>query len=214
MRCKGKEQSLTRLVLHLTYYLCTRGKSTRNVVITIPHYSFLINIKVMAVKVYLSQNNNSYSSVYGRFFAFADNETPIDLVGLAKHMSEHNTPFSEGTIVGILRDMVKCIRELNLNGQPVKIDGLAIFSTHIENRSGWQKLEDVNLTIGATDEQGKPAGIQALRLCAQATGEFTKAELTKYGTVLLNREWRKKVQEAKKAAGQDTDPEGGDNPQP
>ena len=154
----------------------------------------------MAVKIYLSQNNNTYSSAYGKYYAYADNETPITLEGLADHMAHHNTPFSKGTIVGILKDMVSCIRELNLNGQPVKIDGLAIFSTHVENHNGWKKLEDVNLTIGSTDEQGKPVGIQALRLCAQATGEFTKAELTKYGTVLLNREWRKKVQEAKKAA--------------
>jgi len=166
----------------------------------------------MAVKVYLSQNNNSYSNAYGKYYAFADNETPIDLVGLARHMSEHNTPFSEGTIVGILRDMVKCIRELNLNGQPVKIDNLAIFSAHIENQGGWPTLADVNLTVGMTNEQGKPVGIQAIRQCAQATGDFTKAELTKYGSILLNREWRQKVQEAKKAAGQpdDEDPGSGD----
>ena len=166
----------------------------------------------MAVKVYLSQNNNSYSQAYGKYYAFADNEKPITLEGLADHMAHHNTPFSKGTIVGILKDMVSCIRELNLNGQPVKIDGLAIFSTHIENQNGWPTLADVNLTIGAKDGQGKPMGIQALRLCAQATGEFTKAELTKYGTVLLNREWRAKVHEAKKAAGQsdDDDPGTGD----
>ena len=169
----------------------------------------------MSVKVYLSKNNNQYSSSFGKYYAYADNETPMTLEGLADHMAHHNTPFSKGTIVGILKDMVSCIRELNLNGQPVKIDGLAIFSTHIENQGGWQKLEDVNMVVGAKDDNGKPMGIQALRLCAQATGEFTKAELTKYGTVQLNREWRQKVQEAKKAAGQDdTDPEGGDNPQP
>ena len=161
----------------------------------------------MAVKIYLSKNNNQYNAGYGNYYAFADNETPMTLDGLADHMNHHNTPFSKGTIVGILKDMVTCIRELNLNGQPVKIDGLAIFSTHIENKGGWPKLEDVNLTIGAKNESGHPMGIQALRLCAQATGEFTKAELTKYGTVLLNREWRQKVQEAKKAAGQETDPE-------
>jgi len=156
----------------------------------------------MAVKVYLHQNQIKDSKGYGKYYAYADNESPIDLVGLAKHMSEHNTPFSEGTIIGILKDMVKCIRELNLNGQPVKIDGLAIFSTHIENKGGWDTLADVNLSMG-----GENANIQALRLCAQATGEFSKAELTKYGTVTLNRNWREQVQAAKKAAGDsETDP--------
>ena len=146
----------------------------------------------MAVKTYIRKNLQTGSKGYGRYYAYADNETPIDLVGLARHMSEHNTPFSEGTIIGILRDMVKCIRELNLGGQPVKIDGLAIFSTHIENKGGWASLADVSLSMGGEDDN-----IQALRLCAQATGEFTKSELTKYGSVILNREWRQKVQDAK-----------------
>lgn len=159
----------------------------------------------MAVKTYLVKNTNVSSKSYGKYYAYADNERPITLEDLADHMAHHNTPFSKGTIIGILKDMVSCIRELNLGGQPVKIDGLAIFSTHIENKGGWSKLEDVNLSMG-----GKDDNIRALRLCAQATGEFTKAELTKYGTVMLNREWRAKVQEAKQAAGQPTDPDDGE----
>lgn len=151
------------------------------------------------LKVYLRKNTNKDAKGFGKYYAFADNETPITLDGLADHMANHQTPFSKGTIVGILKDMVSCIRELNLNGQPVKIDGLAIFSTHIENRGGWPALKDVQLNVG-----GENDNIQALRLCAQATGDFTKAELTKYGSVLLNREWRQKVQEAKKDAGEST----------
>jgi len=154
----------------------------------------------MSVKAYLHKNQIEGSKGYGKLYAYADNETPITLEGLADHMSHHNTPFSKGTIIGILKDMVSCIRELNLGGQPVKIDGLAIFSTHIENKGGWASLADVNLSMG-----GENDNIQALRLCAQATGEFTKAELTKYGTVALNRYWREQVQAAKKAAGQSTE---------
>lgn len=154
----------------------------------------------MAVKIYISKNNNQYSPCYGKYYAYADNEKPIDLEGLAEHMSEHNTPFSKGTITGILKDMVSCIRELNLNGQPVKIDNLAIFSAHIENKRGWESLKDVDLSIPGIDATGHARGIQSIRLCAQATGDFTKAELTKYGSVILNREWRQKVQEAKQAA--------------
>jgi hypothetical protein len=41
---------------------------------------------------------------------------------MAVHMAEHNTPFSEGTIEGILRDFVKCVREQTLNGNTVKVD--------------------------------------------------------------------------------------------
>ena len=152
----------------------------------------------------LKQNKNAHSKGYGKYYAYPVIEETVSLEGLAEHMASHNTPFSKGTIIGILKDMVACIRELNLSGQPVKIDGLAIFSTHIENRGGWAELKDVNLSMG-----GETDNIQALRLCAQASGDFTKQELTKYGTVQLNREWRRKVQEAKKAAGVTVD-EGSD----
>lgn len=169
----------------------------------------------MSVKVYLSQNNNELSKGFGRYYAYSDNESPIDLVGLARHMSEHHTPFTEGTIVGILRDMVRCIRELNLQGQPVKIDNLAIFSAHIENQNGWPSLADVDLSVPGVDSDGNPQGVQAIRLCARATGDFTKAELTKMGTVMLNREWRQKVRAAKKAAGQiPAGDDGDDEPRP
>ena len=163
------------------------------------------------LEIELYKNNNLNSAGYGLYYGRVDTKEIMDVDALADHMSHHNTPFSKGSIIGILKDMVSCIRELNLSGQPVKIDGLAIFSTHIENKGGWATLADVNLSMG-----GERDNIQALRLCAQATGEFTKAELTKYGTVALNRNWREQVQAAKKAAGLDPDPEptpsnGGDN---
>ena len=155
----------------------------------------------------LRQLKNRKSSANKKWYAYPVIDETVNLDGLAEHMANHHSPFTEGTIKGILTDMVTCIKEIMLEGKNVKIDDLAIFSAHIENQGGWPTLADVNLTIGLTDAQGKPMGIQAIRQCAQATGDFTKAELTKYGTVLLNREWRTKVQEAKKAAGQEVDPE-------
>lgn len=155
----------------------------------------------MAVKVYLQQDKRTSSATFGRYYAYADNEKPIGIKELAQHMSEHNTPYSKGVIKGILTDMVGCIRELNLSGVPVKLDDLAIFSAHIENRGGFRTLADVSMAMGQTDDQGKPTGISAIRMCAQATGDFTKAELSKYGTLILNREWRQRVQDAKKDAG-------------
>ena len=56
-----------------------------------------------------------------------ENAEPIGVEQLAKHMSEHNMPYSQGVIKGILTDMVSCIKELMLMGQPVKLADLAIF---------------------------------------------------------------------------------------
>ena len=44
------------------------------------------------------------------------NET-LNIEALAKHMSDHNTPFSPGVIRGVLTDMVACIKELILGAE-------------------------------------------------------------------------------------------------
>jgi len=106
---------------------------------------------------------------------------------MAVHMAEHNTPFSEGTIEGILRDFVKCVREQTLNGNTVKVDNLAIFKVSVIG-NGCKELYDADLdktitasigSIGKTDKTG-PA-VNSLKLLAQATGEYTREELNKDG---------------------------------
>ena len=62
------------------------------------------------------------------WFARAMVTQTIDLEQLAEHMANHNTPYSKGAILGVLTDMVNCIRELVLDGNAVKIPNLAIFS--------------------------------------------------------------------------------------
>ena len=59
----------------------------------------------------ISQNNNSYSQAYGKHFARVEYKKTMSIDDMAKHMAEHNTPFSIGTIAGILKDFVACTRE-------------------------------------------------------------------------------------------------------
>ena len=49
----------------------------------------------------LYQNNNQKSTQYGKWYARAVCEQTYNLETLAKHMSEHNTPFSAGVIKGV-----------------------------------------------------------------------------------------------------------------
>ena len=121
------------------------------------------------------QNKNQKSAVYGRWFARAVTiGKTFDLDDLAKHMSEHNTPYSKGAIKGVLTDMVDCIRELVLEGKAVKLPNLAIFSAGIETaKGGAAKSEDFSTS----------KHIDSVYLRARATGEFTSAELTKAGSV-------------------------------
>ena len=56
----------------------------------------------------------------------------MSIQDMAHHMAEHNTVFSEGSILGVLTDFVKCVREMVLMGNTVKIDNLAIFKATVE----------------------------------------------------------------------------------
>lgn len=153
----------------------------------------------MALRTYLSRNeNNDKVGTLGNWYLRVDNLPPIGITELAHLIKEHNIGFSEGSIVGILTDMVNIIRGQLLMGQPVKLDNLAIFKASVENKGGWADLKDVSLRIG-----GDKDNIQAIRLLAQATGDFTKAELSKDGKLILDR------QSAALVAAAGGDPEGG-----
>ena len=60
----------------------------------------------------ISQNNNTYTSAYGKYFARVEYKKTMSIDDMAKHMAEHNTPFSVGTIAGIQKDVVARTREL------------------------------------------------------------------------------------------------------
>lgn len=83
----------------------------------------------------LSKNKNpKIKEAYGKYYARPVVTQTVDLNGLAEHMTEHNTGFSPGATKGLLTDMVKCIKELVLQGLAVKIDDLAIFSIGLKTR--------------------------------------------------------------------------------
>ena len=139
------------------------------------------------IELYISQNNNSQSEAYGKYYPRVSYKQTMNIHDMAVHMAEHNTPFSEGTIEGILRDFVKCVREQTLNGNTVKVDNLAIFKVSVIG-NGCKELYDADLdktitasigTIGKNDKTG-PA-VNSLKLLAQATGEYTREELNKDG---------------------------------
>lgn len=76
------------------------------------------------------------SPLKGLWYARPVIEETFDIEKLAKHMSNHNTPYSSGVIKGVLADMVSCTKELILDGKNVKLDDLAIFSVGIVSKKG------------------------------------------------------------------------------
>ena len=159
------------------------------------------------IELYLSKNNNEISPSFGKYYPRVSYKQTLNIHDMAVHMAEHNTPFSEGTIEGILRDFVKCVREQTLNGNTVKVDDLAIFKVSVVG-NGCAKLydADVDKTISAsigtmkkTDKTG-PA-VQSLKLLAQATGEYTRDELNKDGRLSWTDKAEEMIAQAKAANG-------------
>ena len=118
------------------------------------------------LKYTLRQFKNSKSEHNNEYYAQADHDETIDLEALSKHMSNHNTPFSQGTITGVLKDMVSCVRELLLDSKKVKLDDLAIFSLGLKG-SFAETEEDFSAS-----ENIKGAHVNAL-----GTGEFGYKQL-------------------------------------
>ena len=118
------------------------------------------------LKYRLVQDNRSNATNKGYWFARAVVENTLTLEDLARHMADHNTPFSEGVIKGILTDMVNCIRELVLEGKAVKIPNLAIFSIGLKS-TGSPTVKDFTAVKNIT----------AFRLRSRATGVFTRQQL-------------------------------------
>ena len=138
------------------------------------------------IELYLSKvTENSETEMAGKTYARVNYKQTLTVSDMARHMAEHNTVFSEGSILGVLTDFVKCVREMVLNGNTVKIANLAIFKATVE-ANGLEVLYDaendktVTATIGElkSGEKTGPA-VKTIKLLAQSTGEFTRDELKK-----------------------------------
>ena len=138
------------------------------------------------IELYLSKvTETSETEQAGKYYARVSYKQTMGVQEMAHHMAEHNTMFSEGSITGILIDFVKCVREMVLMGNTVKIDNLAIFKATVE-ANALETLYDAehdkvaSATIGQLAEGQKTgAAVKVIKLLAQSTGDFTRDELKK-----------------------------------
>lgn len=112
------------------------------------------------------QNQTKSTPLSGKWLARAVADETLDTRALAEHMAKHNTPYSQGAIHGVLKDMTSCIKELLLDGKSVKIDDLAIFGVGIRSKAA-ETLEEFSLEKNIT----------GMRLRARATGNLSTTNL-------------------------------------
>ena len=87
---------------------------------------------------------------------------------LVEHMSEHNTPYSQGVIHGVLKDMLLCVKELVLDGKQVRLGDLGLFSVGISSKGA---LSADKWTVGSN--------VTGVHLIVRNTKTWSNSELRK-----------------------------------
>ena len=176
------------------------------------------------IELYLSKvTESSETEQAGKLYARVSYKQAMTIPDMARHMAEHNAVFSEGSILGVLTDFVKCVREMVLMGNTVKIDNLAIFKATVE-ANALEVLYDAEqdkvatASIGTLAEGQKTgAAVKTVKLLAQSTGDFTRDELKKDVKLAWTDKTKSEIAAAKggnagtESGGSNTNPTGGDN---
>ena len=91
--------------------------------------------EVIAFPVNLRRNNNQYNAAYGKYFPEVDTKEPLNLKGFARHLAEHGRLVDYPMAVLVLQNIVNCLKEMIIQGQPVKLDGFGTFTPSLESNS-------------------------------------------------------------------------------
>ena len=161
--------------------------------------------------------NDAIQGTLGKYYARVEYKGTMGLRELASHMHHHNTAFSKGIILGVLNDMVDCIKELALLGYVVKIDDLGLFKVSVD-ANGLTLEQGAKITAGRgsqrTDEElSENIAIQqfavgAVKLIMQATGETTIENMNRDATLAFTSKTKAMVKSLTGSESTETDGSG------
>ena len=89
----------------------------------------------------LYKNNNTASKTYGQYYGKIFKRNGLNLKGFARHISEHGSLVTYDVAVLVLQNIVNCLREMMVQGIPVKLDGLGTFAPGITG-TGADSIEE------------------------------------------------------------------------
>ena len=93
----------------------------------------------------LKKNTNKQSAIFGKWFAKGKTIETMNTRKMANHIAEHGSVYTPDVVFGVLEKFRSCLLEMLLESKRVKIDGLGIFYTTLENEPGGAaKKEDFN----------------------------------------------------------------------
>ena len=91
------------------------------------------------------------------WYATTVTDREVSFEDFVTHVSEHNSPYSRGTVHGVLMDTLDCLQELILDGKSVRFSDLGLFSLGMSSRGEEtaskvtaQSIEGVHLILRNT----------------------------------------------------------------
>ena len=84
-----------------------------------------------------------YNTVGTMAYGTAQMNEKVSFDQFCKHIADHNSPFSKGTIQGILTDAVACLKEQLLAGNRVVLGDLGTFSVELSTKAA-KTTDDFN----------------------------------------------------------------------
>ena len=122
------------------------------------------NIKYRKVKRTPQTGENAGKELW---YATVVTDREMSFEEFVDHISSHNSPYSRGTVHGVMMDMLDCMKELILDGKSVRLGDLGLFSIGMSSR-GEVSRDKVN-----------SASVQDIHLLVKNTKNWSNAELKK-----------------------------------
>ena len=122
------------------------------------------NIKYRKVKRTPQTGENAGKKLW---YATVVTDREMNFEEFVDHISSHNSPYSRGTVHGVMMDMLDCLKELILDGKSVRLSDLGLFSIGMTSRGE------------ETREKVTAASVQGVHLIVRNTKNWSNAELKK-----------------------------------
>ena len=122
------------------------------------------NIKYRKVKRTPQTGENAGKELW---YATVVTDREMNFEEFVDHISSHNSPYSRGTVHGVMMDMLDCLKELILDGKSVRLGDLGLFSIGMSSRGE-----------GSRDKVTS-ASVEGIHLLVKNTKNWSNSELKK-----------------------------------
>ena len=122
------------------------------------------NIKYRKVKRTPQSGENAGKELW---YATVVTDREMNFEEFVDHISSHNSPYSRGTVHGVMMDMLDCLKELILDGKSVRLGDLGLFSIGMKSHGE------------LTRDKVSAASVEDIHLIVRNTRSWSNSELKK-----------------------------------